>query len=98
MPSGTTLEPYDASLDPWNAPDAGHSTSAAVGGCAGSAVSGSPYPHPSQLNPGPSAFYPVVSGAPGPGGQPCCLDPTPGLPRFGQAGWACNIGWANLRW
>ncbi len=31
VPSGTPLEPYDASLDPWNAPDVGQSTNAGVG-------------------------------------------------------------------
>ena len=82
VPSGTPLEPYDASLDPWNAPDVGQPTNAGVGGSRGP-VPGNPYPHPSQLNPGATAFYPVVSGPPGPGVQLSCLDHSAGLPWFG---------------
>ncbi len=43
VPAGTTLEPYDASLDPWNAPDASQSTGAAASGCRGAAVPGNPF-------------------------------------------------------
>ena len=81
------LEPYDASIDPWNAPDptqpvnvTGQGVSCPV------TTSGTAYP-PGLLNPGASTFYPMVPGA-------CCSysnggtcepspEPAPGLPRFG---------------
>ena len=34
-PTGPTLEPYDASIDPWNEPEAGQSTGVAGSGCTG---------------------------------------------------------------
>ena len=82
------LEPYDASVDPWNAPEptqpvnvSGQGVSCPV------TTSGTAYP-PGLLNPGASAFYPMVPGA-------CCSysnggtcepspEPAPGLPRFGS--------------
>ena len=77
------VELYDASVDPWNAPDECQAAPTAArdqglpvgtGGC--HFVQG-------PLNPAASAFYPVVSGPPACNPQPGCLDTPPGLPRFG---------------
>ena len=61
------LEPYDASLDPWNAPDACPTAGAGSReGTACGALVGSAGPPLHQLNPGACALYPVVSGCTAP--------------------------------
>ena len=79
---GPVLEPYDASLDPWNDPDL----------CLPAMVrvkaqrvgpTGAVGPPLHQLNPCASAFYPMVSGGPSPSRPQACSDCSSGLPRFG---------------
>ena len=82
---GPALEPYDASLDPWNPPDPGPAASVGPCGAGSATVSGGPYPEIGQLNPGASAFYPVVSGPPVPFCHSGCPASSLGLPRFGAS-------------
>ena len=83
QPRCPSVVPYDASIDPWNAPDEGQSDSIVTrdpGVLVGTGSSNSGY---GPLNPAASAFYTMVSGPPachtasGGSGNP------PGLPRFG---------------
>ena len=82
------LEPYDASIDPWNAPELTQPANVSGPGvCCQGTTSGTAHP-PGLLNPGATAFYPMVPGAscshriggmcePSP-------EPAPGLPQFGS--------------
>ena len=83
LPNGSVVELYDASLDPWNAPEecqaapmAPRNQGMPVGAVGCHSVHG-------PLNPAAPAFYPVVSGPPACNPQPGCLDSPPRLPRFG---------------
>ena len=80
LPSGPRVELYDASLDPWNAPDEGQVAPTGPRDHGRPVVgAGGPYLIQGRLNPAASAFYPVVSG------PPAC-NPQSGWPRFGLDG------------
>ena len=82
------LEPYGASIDPWNAPELSQPANVSGPGVSSQrTTSGTAHP-PGLLNPGAMAFYPMVPGAncyrriggtcePSP-------EPAPGLPQFGS--------------
>ena len=81
--AGPPLELYDASLDPWNAPDTGPAAAVSSAGCGGPARSCGTIPHVGLLNPSATAFYPVVSGPPAYPGHSGCPGLSAELPRFG---------------
>ena len=81
--NGPVVELYDASVDPWNAPDEGPAAPMATRDQGVPVGTGGCQFGQGPLNPAPSAFYPVVSGPPACNPQPGCLDTPPGLPRFG---------------
>ena len=87
MQAPPILEPYDASIDPWNEPELSQpATAASPDVRRPRPMRGTVYPA-GPLNPGATAFYPMVSGA------TCSLragvtsepspEPAPGLPHFG---------------
>ena len=82
------LEPYDASIDPWNAPEVSQPANVSGPGVrCQRTTSGTAYPS-RLLNPEAVAFYPMVPGAncfqrAGCAGGPS-PEPAPGLPRFGS--------------
>ena len=82
------LEPYDASIDPWNAPDLAQPVNVTGQGGSGPVTTGGTAYPPGLLNPGASAFYPMVCGACGSYSHGGCCEPSPepapGLPRFGS--------------
>ena len=84
---GGGLELYDASLDPWNAPDEAPAAPSAAPAAPRDQVMpirrGSRFWVQGPLNPAASAFYPVVSGPPASHPQPGYLSIPPGLPQFG---------------
>ena len=83
QPRCPSVVPYDASIDPWNAPDEGQSDSIVTrdpGVIVGTGSSNSGY---GPLNPAASAFYPMVSGPPACHTSSGCSGNPPGLPRFG---------------
>ena len=80
------LEPYDASVDPWNAPDMAQPANFTGQGGSGPVTTGDTTYPPGLL--GASATYPVVSGPCGSsshvGSCEPSPEPAPGLPRFGS--------------
>ena len=81
------LEPYDASIDPWNEPELSQpATAASPEVRRPRPMQGTVYPT-GPLNPGATAFYPMVPGANcsqrvGVTSEPS-PEPAPGLPHFG---------------
>ena len=81
------LEPYDASIDPWNEPELSQpATAASPEVRRPTPMQGTVYPT-GPLNPGATAFYPMVPGANcsqrvGVTSEPS-PEPAPGLPLFG---------------
>ena len=83
QPRCPSVVPYDASIDPWNAPDEGQSESIVTrdpGALVGTGSSNSGY---GPLNPAASAFYPMVSGPPACHTSSGCSGNPRDLPRFG---------------
>ena len=87
MQAPPILEPYDASIDPWNEPElAQPATAASPDVRRPRPMCGTAYPS-GLLNPGATAFYPMVPGAncfqrAGVTSEPS-PEPAPGLPHFG---------------
>ena len=75
--------PYDASLDPWNAPDEGQRDSFVTRDPGALGRSGSGNNGYGLLNPAASAFYPMVSGPPACHTSSGCSGNPRDLPRFG---------------
>ena len=78
-----SVVPYDASIDPWNAPDEGQCDSIVTrdpGALVGTGSGNSGY---GPLNPAASAFYPMVSGPPACHTSSGCSGTPRDLPRFG---------------
>ena len=74
------LEPYDASIDPWNEPELSQPANAAGPGVrCQRTTSGTAYPS-GLLNPEAVAFYPQRAG----GVSEPSPEPAPGLPQFGS--------------
>ena len=82
------LEPYDASIDPWNAPELTQPANVSGPGVSCQGTTSGTAHRPGLLNPGATAFYPMVpapscshriagTGEPSP-------EPAPGLPQFGS--------------
>ena len=83
LPCGPVVEPYDASIDPWNAPDESQGDPMATRDQGVPVGTGGCHSGHGPLNPAASAFYPVVSGPPACNPQSGCPGDPPGLPRFG---------------
>ena len=87
MQAPPILEPYDASIDPWNEPELSQpATAASPDVRRPRPMCGTAYPS-GLLNPGATAFYPMVPGAncfqrAGVTSEPS-PEPAPGLPHFG---------------
>ena len=87
MQASPILEPYDASIDPWNEPELSQpATVASPDVRRPRPTCGTAYPS-GLLNPGATAFYPMVPGAncfqrAGGTSEPS-PEPAPGLPHFG---------------
>ena len=87
MQAPPILEPYDASIDPWNEPELPQPAPAASPDVRRPRpMRGTAYPA-GPLNPGATAFYPMVPGAncsqrAGVTSEPS-PEPAPGLPHFG---------------
>ena len=82
------LEPYDASIDPWNAPELSQPANVSGPGVRCQRTTSGTAHSPGLLNPGAMAFYPMVPGAncyhrTGGASEPS-PEPAPGLPHFGS--------------
>ena len=88
MQASPILEPYDASIDPWNEPELSQpATAASPDVRRPRPTCGTAYPS-GLLHPGATAFYPMVHGAncfqrAGGASEPS-PEPAPGLPHFGS--------------
>ena len=64
LPCGPVVEPYDGSIDPWNAPDESQGDPIATRDQGVPVGTGGCHSGYGPLNPAASAFYPMVSGPP----------------------------------